>query len=102
MNDLSWVAAQIKPNMLKKVRQTLLNQGFEHFAPSRWKTIKSNNNFRRVEKLLFSSYIFVRCDIGSGHISSLNATIALSSVVRGAGKDVGIIPDDFVEALMLT
>lgn len=100
MNDLSWVVAQIKPNMLKKACQNLNNQGFEYFAPCRWETIKSNNNFRRVEKLLFPSYIFVRCDIGSGHISTLNATMGLSRVVRGTGKDAGIIPDGFIEELI--
>ena len=100
VNDLSWVAAQIKPNMLKKACQNLHNQGFEHFAPCRWETIKSNNNFRRVEKLLFPGYIFVRCDTGSGHTSALNATMGISSLVRGTGKDAGIIPDGFIEELM--
>jgi len=100
MNDLSWVAVQIKPNMVKKACQNLQNQGFEHFAPCRWETIKSNNNFCRVEKLLFPGYIFVRCNIGSGHISTLNATMGLSRVVRGTGTDVGIIPDGFIEELM--
>lgn len=101
MNELSWVAAQIKPNMLQKACQNLRNQGFKHFAPSRWETIKSTNNFRRVEKLLFPGYIFVRCDISSGHISTLNATMGLSRVVRGTGKDAGTIPDGFIKELML-
>ena len=100
MNSLSWVVAQTKPNMLKKACQNLQNQGFEYFAPRRWETIKSNNNFRRVEKLLFPGYIFVRCDIESGHISTLNSTMGLSRVVRGAGTDIGIIPDGFIEELM--
>ena len=100
MNGLRWVVAQIKPNMLKKAFQNLQNQGFEYFAPCRWETVKSNNNFRRLEKLLFPGYIFVRCDISSGHISTLNATMGLSSVVRGTGTDAGIIPDGFIEELM--
>ena len=100
MNKLSWVAAQIKPNMFKKACQNLHNQGFKHFAPSRKETIKSTNNFRRVEKLLFPGYIFVRCDTGSGHISTLNATMGISRVVRGTGKDAGIIPDGFIAELM--
>jgi len=100
MNGLNWVAAQIKPNMLKKACHNLHNQGFEHFAPCRWQTIKSKNNFRRLETLLFPGYIFVRCDIGLGQISTLNATIGLSKVVRGTGTDAGIIPDGFIEELM--
>ena len=100
MNELSWIAAQIKPNMLKKACRNLLDQGFEHFAPRRWETIKSNNNFRRVEKLLFPGYIFVRCDLGLGHISTLNATMGLSRVVRGTGTDAGVIPDGFIQELM--
>ena len=99
-NDFRWVAAQIKPNMFKKACRNIHNQGFEHFAPCRWETIKSNNNFRRVERLLFPGYIFVRCDIGSGHISKLNATTGLSRVVSGTGTDAGIIPDGFIEELM--
>ena len=101
IDALRWVAAQIKPNMLKKSCKNLHNQGFEHFVPCRWETIKSGNNFRRVEKLLFPGYIFVRCNIGSGHISTLNATMGLSRVVRGTGTDAGIIPDGFIEELMI-
>ena len=101
-NDLKWVAAQIKPNMRRKACQNLQSQGFYYFAPLRWETIKSNKNFRRVEKLLFPGYMFIRCDIGAGHISSLNATIGLSSVVKGTGTNAGIIPDGFIEELMHT
>ena len=42
----------------------------------------------------------MRCDINSGHISTLNATMGLSRLVRGTGKDAGIIPDGFIEELM--
>lgn len=100
MSDLNWVAAQIKSNMLKKACQNLQNQGFEHFAPSRWETKKSNNDFRRVEKLLFPGYVFVRCNIHLGQVSTLNSTIGLSRIVTGAGTDAGIIPDGFIEELM--
>jgi len=99
MNELSWVAAQIKPNMLKKACRNLHDQGFEHFVPRLCEAVKSNNTYRREEKLLFPGYIFVRCDLGSGHISTLNATIGLSRVVKGTGTDAGIIPDGFIEAL---
>ena len=99
--NLNWVAAQIKPNMLNKARQNLDNQESEYFAPCRVETIKSGNRFRRVERLLFPGYVFVRCDIHSQDIRTLNTTMGLSRVVRGLGSGPGIIPDAFVDALMV-
>ena len=96
---LSWVAAQLRPNMFAKACLHLENQSFEYFAPSRHETIKSGNGFRRVERLLFPGYIFVRCDVGSNDISALKATIGLSRVVRGLSDGPGIIPDGFIEEL---
>lgn len=100
-SDLNWVAAQIRPNMLKKACKNLENQAFEYFSPCRIETVKSGNRFRRVEKLLFPGYIFVRYDIHSRDISTLNATMGLSRLVRGLGNGPGIIPDSFVDALMV-
>jgi transcriptional antiterminator RfaH len=64
-------------------------------------TLKSGNRFQRVEKLLFPGYIFVRCDIHSQDIRTLNATMGLSRVVRGLGSGPGILPDAFVVSLMV-
>lgn len=100
-SNLNWVAAQIKPNMLNKARKNLDNQKSEYFTPCRVETVKSGSRFRRVERLLFPGYIFVRCDIHSQDISTLNATMGLSRVVRGLGSGPGIIPDAFVDALMV-
>lgn len=101
ISKLNWVAAQIKPNMLNKSRQNLDNQAFEYFVPRRLETVKSGNRFRRVERLLFPGYIFVRCDIHSQDIRTLNATMGLSRVVTGLGSGPGIIPDAFVDALIV-
>lgn len=99
---LSWVAAQLRPNMLAKACSHLENQSFEYFAPSRQEIVKSGSGFRRVERLLFPGYIFVRCDVGSSDITALKATIGLSRVVRGISDGPGIIPDGFIEELRRT
>ena len=100
-SSLQWVAAQIKPNMLKKTCWNLDNQKLEYFAPRRWETVKSNESFRRVEKLLFPGYIFVRCDVNSSDILTINSTKGVSKVVPGAGNGPGVIPDGFIRELML-
>ena len=99
---LSWVAAQLRPNMLLKACKNLENQSFEYFAPTRQETVKSGSGFRRLERLLFPGYIFVRCDVGSTDIIALNATAGLSRVVRGISEGPGIIPDGFIEELRRT
>ncbi len=96
---MSWVVAQIRPNSLFKARKHLKNQNFEYFAPSRFETIKSSNGFKRIERLLFPGYIFVRCDVDTKDLSALKATIGLSRVVRGMGEGPGVIPDGFIEEL---
>ena len=97
---LNWVAAQIRPNMLNKVCAHLTNQSFSYFAPSRMETIRSGNGFKQVSRLLFPGYVFVRCQLASGDVKSLNATYGISRIVRGLGDGPGIIPDGFIDALM--
>ena len=97
--NLSWVAVQLRPNMLFKARMHLKNQNFEYFAPSRFETTKAGNGFKRLERLLFPGYIFVRCDVDTKELSALKATIGLSRVVRGMGDGPGIIPDGFIVEL---
>lgn len=96
---LSWVVAQLRPNMLSKACKHLENQNFEYFAPSRLETTKAGIGFKRIERSLFPGYIFVRCDIYTKNLSALKATIGLSRVVRGMGDGPGIIPDGFIEEL---
>lgn len=97
--NLSWVVAQLRPNMLLKACKHLENQNFEYFAPTRFETINAGNGFKRIERLLFPGYIFVRCDVDTKDLSALKATIGLSRVVRGMGDGPGIIPDGFMEEL---
>ena len=97
--NLSWVVAQLRPNMLFKACKHLENQYFEYFAPSRFETMKAGNGFKRIERLLFPGYIFVRCDVNAKDLSALKSTIGLSRVVRGMGDGPGIIPDGFIEEL---
>ena len=98
--QLNWVAAQVRPNMLKKACVHLENQCFEFFAPSRKETIKSGARFKQVDKLLFPGYVFVKCNIASHDIVTLNATSGLSRVVRGIDAGPGIIPNEFIDELM--
>ena len=98
-NDLQWLVAQVRPNMLAKARSHLENQSFEYFAPIRQETIMVGDCFRQVERLLFPSYIFVRCVVNSVNLSALKATIGLSRVVRGMGDGPGVISDSFVNDL---
>ena len=101
-NNLSWVVAQLRPNMFFKACKHLENQNFEYFAPSRFETIKAGNGFKRIERMLFPGYIFARCDVDTKDVSALRATIGLSRVVRGMGDGPGKIPDGFIEELKRT
>ena len=57
LNDikLKWVAAQIKPNMIKQVENHLTKQCFEFFAPRRQETVRYGNLFRKIHKIDISN-----------------------------------------------
>lgn len=85
--------------MLSKACKHLQNQSFVHFAPTRFETTKVGNEFKRIERLLFPGYIFVRCDLSAKELSELRSTVGLSRVVKGMGDGPGIIPDSFIDEL---
>ena len=96
---LNWVAAQVKPNMINKACRNLNSQEYEYFVPRRWETVKTGNGFRRVQKLLFPGYVFVRCDVKSEDIIRINSTLGLSRIIKATGCSPAIIPDGFIEEL---
>ena len=98
--NLKWVAAQLKPNMISKVENELNNQSIEFFAPRRQETVRYGKFFRKIHRLLFPGYIFVRIDPNSRDVSSLNSTFGISRLVKRGDKKVGILPDDFVQNLI--
>ena len=97
--DTNWVAVQLRPNMYLKVERHLQNQSFEYFAPMREETVRSKNVFRRIQRLLFPGYIFVKININSQDVSAINSTYGISKLLRRADQKVAILPEDFIKTL---
>ena len=55
--------------------------------------------FKKIHKLLFPGYIFVRINMNSKDIASINSTKGISRLIRRGDKKVGILPDDFIKNL---
>lgn len=98
--NLKWVAAQLKPNMLNKVENHLRNQCYDFFAPKRQETIRTTQIFKKIYRLLFPGYIFIRIDPNSKDVISLNSTFGISRLVRRGDGKVAILPDEFISNLM--
>ena len=81
-SSLNWVVAQLKPNMLKKAELNLLRQSFEYYAPKELYTVRKGNLFKRVKKLLFPGYIFVKINILNRDLSTLGNTLGISKVLK--------------------
>ena len=100
-NNLKWVAVQLKPNMLNKALKNLKQQSFEYLAPMRNETIRSGNIFKKIKKLLFPGYIFVKVDLETSDVTKINSTFGISRIVCFGSKKVGIIPDSFITDLKI-
>ena len=98
-NKLNWVIVQLKPNMLKKAESNLLRQSFEYYAPQKEYTVRKGNLFKRVKKLLFPGYIFVKININNHELINLGSTFGISKVLKSSIGKVATLPESFIENL---
>lgn len=98
-NKLNWVIVQLKPNMLKKAETNLLRQSFEYYAPQKEYTIRTGNLFKRVKKLLFPGYIFVKININNHELINLRNTLGVSKVLKSSIGKAATLPESFIESL---
>ena len=100
-NDLKWVAVQLKPNMLNRVIFNLNFQSFDYFAPMKSETIRSGNFFKKIKKLLFPGYIFVRIDPNGLDVKKVDSTFGVSKLVRRGDRKVAYLPDIFIQSILV-
>ena len=97
--DMIWAVAQLRPNMIRKVEVNLERQDFEYFSPKRQVVVRVGKIFKKVYKILFPGYIFVRINPFSKDVSSVNSTYGISKLLRVDKKKIGILPDSFINQL---
>jgi transcription antitermination factor NusG len=99
-----WFAVHVRPNHEMMVSTLLRYKGYEEFVPMRKKSTRNSKpkNEREVERPLFPSYVFVRCEweprFRSTHIPPVLTTPGVIRIV-GCGSMPEPIPDE--EILML-
>ena len=98
-SSLNWVVAQLKPNMLKKAESNLLRQSIQYYAPQKEYTIRKGNLFKRVKKLLFPGYIFVKINPNNQDVSILGNTLGVARVLKSSIGKAATLPESFVENL---
>ena len=94
-----WAVAQLRPNMIRKVEANLKRQDFEYFSPKRQVVVRVGTIFKKVYKILFPGYIFVRINPFSKDVSSVDSTYGISKLLRVDKKKIGILPDSFINQL---
>ena len=80
--NFKWVVAQLKPNMLNKALNNLKLQSYECLAPMKSETIRSGQLFKKIKKLIFPGYIFVKIDPESADVRKVNSTLGISKLLR--------------------
>jgi len=98
-SSLNWVVAQLKPNMLKKAELNLSRQSFEYYAPQELYTVRKGNLFKRVKKLLFPGYIFVKINILNHDLYTLGNTLGISKVLKNPKGKAATLPETFIQNL---
>jgi|MDSW01.1.fsa_nt_gb transcriptional antiterminator RfaH len=97
--NMIWAVAQLRPNMIRKVEANLKRQDFEYFSPKRQVVVRVGTIFKKVYKILFPGYIFVRINPFSKDVSSVDSTYGISKLLRVDKKKIGILPDSFINQL---
>ena len=98
-NPMNWLVAQIKPNMLKKVIFNLKLQSFQYFAPEYEETIRNGNSFKKVKKLLFPGYIFIKVNLEQNNYQAVNFTSGISTIIKKSNGKPGVVSNKFIEEL---
>ena len=80
--NMIWAVAQLRPNMIRKVEANLKRQDFEYFSPKRQVVVRVGTIFKKVYKILFPGYIFVRINPFSKDVSSVDSTYGISKLLR--------------------
>ena len=98
-DSLIWAVAQLKPNMISKAEANLERQKFEFFSPKKLVTVRAGKIFKKVQKILFPGYIFVRINPFSKDVTSINSTYGISKLLKVGKKKIGTLPDSFINEL---
>ena len=89
-DSLIWAVAQLKPNMISKAEANLERQKFEFFSPKKLVTVRAGKIFKKVQKILFPGYIFVRINPFSKDVTSINSTYGISKLLK-VGKKKSVL-----------
>ena len=96
--DINWYVLYSKSRAEKKLEQGLKNSGFETFCPTRTIMRQWSDRKKKVERVLFTSYVFVRA-----HKKDFDKIYNVNGFVRFVnylGKPA-IVKDKEIEAIKL-
>ena len=88
-------------NQAKYVKKAIFNlklQSFQYFAPEYEETIRNGNSFKKVKKLLFPGYIFIKVNLEQNNYLAVNF-IGISTIIKKSNGKPGIVPNKFIEEL---
>jgi transcriptional antiterminator RfaH len=94
-----WTAVSVKPNQAAKAEANLKQQGFNCLAPKIKVTQRQHNRFINATKLFFPGYIFVQIKLVTDDAWKVKSTYGVSNLLS-VGNEIGVIPDDFIGALI--
>jgi len=97
--QLSWYAAQLRPNGDALALVNLQRQGFTAFRPLIWETRRSEKGPQRLLKPMFPGYVFVQFDITLPEWPKIRSTRGISRLVGNVSGGPSRLPAGLIDAL---
>jgi transcriptional antiterminator RfaH len=97
--DLSWYAAQLRPNGDSLAAVNLQRQGFNSFRPQIWETKRTEKGTQRLLKPMFPGYVFIEFDVSEPNWAKIRSTHGISRVVGNIDGRPSRLPTGLVELL---
>ncbi len=97
-DDIRWHAVQTKPGQENKAAFNLRRQGYGVYLPKYTCLRRHARKTERVERPIFSGYLFVAVDAGRQGWHCINSTLGVARLVAAADKPVAV-PHAVIQAL---
>lgn len=97
--DLSWYAAQLRPNGDRLALVNLQRQGFNSFRPQIWESKRTDKGTQRLLKPMFPGYVFIEFDINEPNWTKIRSTHGISRVVGNIDGRPSRLPTGLVDLL---
>ena len=101
MTRYQWYVLQVRTGREREIADDLIRHGVEGLVPTEERLIRRGGKWHRVEYVLMSGYVFVRCRYTSTMYYMLRKIPGVQRWLTADGKPAPLYPDEEVRILYL-